>query len=443
MQTSSWCYLAQKLMVAVFTAKQSTTTTIKEFFRAHPQCGRQDREKIVSAMMAGFRHWRKVEVDTATANRYPQFSAWSIAQWHNAFSALPLDSPNETVIAQGADFLQTIQTPSAINVNGGDAQSAPMNLPSFWWEHLSAQFAEQSSAMAQAFAKRPPLDVRINPWRIDRDRAQKLIARHYAVKPLPHAPFGLRIEEESARLNKIENWHDDFAAPQELGSQWIVSACPLPKSGGLIVDYCAGAGGKTLGILARLHKTRTQSLNPTLIFACDTSSHRLEKLQARLIESKIEGVRVETCVLSPSENPQNSRLSAALPITQRLAGRANLLLVDAPCTGIGTLRRAPEIAWKLSQNEIQQLLIAQKNILESASLWVAPKGYLLYATCSWWREENENRVDAFLADHPEFSPAPLPKALQSLGLQATWRVGVNPLEHQSDGYFIALMQKTA
>jgi 16S rRNA (cytosine967-C5)-methyltransferase len=212
---------------------------------------------------------------------------------------------------------------------------------------------------------------------------------------------------------------------QDEGSQ-LLSLLLAPKRGEMVADFCAGAGGKSLAIGAIMK-------NSGRIYAFDIAEKRLQNLAARLKRSGLSNLHSQ---LLSSE--QDSKL-------KRLHGKFDKVLVDAPCSGLGTLRRNPDLKWRQQPSDIAELNEKQKAILNSAAKLVKNGGYLLYATCSILQQENQQIVAEFLAQHSEFTLVPISSVLQQqqIALQQEDYLQLLPHLHQTDGFFAALLHKQA
>jgi 16S rRNA (cytosine967-C5)-methyltransferase len=210
---------------------------------------------------------------------------------------------------------------------------------------------------------------------------------------------------------------------QDEGSQ-LVAHLVAPRRSDLVVDFCAGAGGKTLALGALM---RSQGR----LYAFDVMDRRLAKMRPRLARSGLSNVHPELIA-----NERDTRI-------KRLAGKADRVLVDAPCTGFGTLRRNPDLKWRQSEASLAELVAKQRSILDAASTLVKRGGRLVYATCSVLPEENENIVDAFLAAHPAFRIADAASELAraKIELDTGKMLKVAPDTHRCDGFFGAVLEK--
>ena len=191
-----------------------------------------------------------------------------------------------------------------------------------------------------------------------------------------------------------------------------------------MIDFCAGAGGKTLALGALMH-------NRGRLYAFDVSAARLKKLQPRLARSGLSNVHPQTIA-----NENDIRV-------KRLAGKAERVLVDAPCSGLGTLRRNPDLKWRQSPQSVEELVHKQAAILCAASGMVKPGGRLVYATCSVLAEENETIVEAFLAANPAYSIVDCDSIFeqQKIALRTGKYLRLTPHQHGTDGFFGAVLTR--
>ena len=277
-----------------------------------------------------------------------------------------------------------------------------------------------------------PLDLRVNALAEKRADVQKELAKAGIPSvATPYSPWGLRIEGKPA-LAKVEAFQRGAIEVQDEGSQLLALLLDA-KRGEMVVDFCAGAGGKTLAIGACMRNTGR-------LYAFDVSGHRLEALKPRLAKSGLSNVHPAAIAHERDER------------VKRLAGKIDRVLVDAPCSGLGTLRRNPDLKWRQSLQAVQELTAKQTAILQSSARLVKPGGRLVYATCSVLPEENEAIAEAFSAAHPDFVPLDAGEVLAQLkveqaarlcrgGESGTRYLRLWPHLHQTDGFFAAIWSK--
>jgi 16S rRNA (cytosine967-C5)-methyltransferase len=299
------------------------------------------------------------------------------------------------------------------------------NLPQWLVDPLKAQLGEQFDALADSLTRPAGLDLRVNLIKAKRAEVHKELARlGLAAEPTPHSPWGLRLADKPP-LTQLELFKEGAIEVQDEGSQLLALLLDA-RRGEMVVDFCAGAGGKTLAIGATMRNTGR-------LYAFDTSAHRLDALKPRLARSGLSNVH--PVVLA---HERDDRI-------KRLAGKIDRVLVDAPCSGLGTLRRNPDLKWRQSPKAIEEMAIKQQAILSSAARLLKPGGRLVYATCSVLREENEAIAQAFVQAHPQFEPLPVEAHLsgveQAPDLCAGGHLRLWPHRHQTDGFFAALWQR--
>ncbi|WP_342380992.1 RsmB/NOP family class I SAM-dependent RNA methyltransferase [Myxococcus stipitatus] len=298
------------------------------------------------------------------------------------------------------------------------------SLPDFLAEKFLALYGKDAARAAEAMNERAPLTIRANLLKEDRDAlAKRLAAEQVEVKPTPLSPMGLHLE---TRLNvfSLTSFREGFVEIQDEGSQLLGMLVDAPPT--RVVDACAGAGGKTLQLAAQM-KNRGD------LHAMDIDERRLDDLKKRARRAGVHNVRAQ---LIPAEGAE---VDTAL---EPLVGKADRVLVDAPCSGTGTFRRKPDARYRLTPEELEQHVARQKLLLERFSRMVKPGGRLIYGTCSVLREENEAVIEDFLSRHPEYTVRPV---AELLGAELGEKVGPGPFlrlaphTHGTDGFFGAVL----
>jgi 16S rRNA (cytosine967-C5)-methyltransferase len=297
-------------------------------------------------------------------------------------------------------------------------------LPDWIIERLRLQFAEtEVAALARGLAEPAPLDLRVNTLLAEREAVQQALAVDAIVaEPTPYSPVGLRVKGRPA-INRHPLFLTGAIEVQDEGSQ-LLGFLLAPRRHDLVVDFCAGAGGKSLmlGALMRSHGR---------IYAFDVSAARLSRLKPRLKRSGLSNIYPQVI-----RNENDIRV-------KRLAGKIDRVLVDAPCSGLGTLRRNPDLRWRQSPQSVAELALKQAAILRAAANLVKPGGRLLYATCSLLPEENEDIVTAFLEERGDFQSINCQDVLaqQGIALDAGESFRLLPHVHGTDGFFAAALQR--
>ncbi|RLJ67496.1 RsmB/NOP family class I SAM-dependent RNA methyltransferase [Sulfurisoma sediminicola] len=280
--------------------------------------------------------------------------------------------------------------------------------------------------LSRALNQPAPLDLRVNVMKLGRDEAlARVLADGINAQPCRYAPQGIRVEGRPA-LSKYPLYLDGTLEVQDEGSQ-LLGHLLAPKRGEMVVDFCAGAGGKTLALGAMMRSTGR-------LYAFDVAEKRLARLKPRVARSGLSNVHP---VLIAGENDTK---------VKRLAGKIDRVLVDAPCSGLGTLRRNPDLKWRQTPESVAELTRKQADILGGASRLLKPGGRLVYATCSILPEENEGIIDAFLATHPDFVRISANEILAKQGIVIDCAAGeldmkLAPNRHGTDGFYAAVLER--
>jgi len=277
--------------------------------------------------------------------------------------------------------------------------------------------------IGQSMQQGAPLDIRVNTLLAKReDVLQQLHDKNIEATVTPYSPIGIRLKEKIP-LNKDALFTEGRVEVQDEGSQ-LLGFLLAPKRTDMVVDFCAGAGGKTLMLSALMNSQGR-------LYAMDVSEKRLANLKPRLKRSGASNIQP---MLISHENDLK---------VKRLAGKIDRVLVDAPCSGMGTLRRNPDLKFRQSPGSIAELTVKQAAILASASRLLKKGGRLVYATCSILPEENQHIVQAFLATHPDFVLLPAGEVLQQqkIALEMGDYLELRPHLHATDGFFAAVLER--
>jgi 16S rRNA (cytosine967-C5)-methyltransferase len=302
------------------------------------------------------------------------------------------------------------------------------NLPDWLAGSLQQTLGEEFWPLVQALSESAPLDLRVNALKAKRDDVQAALTDSgFKLAPTPHSPMGLRVQGKPA-LHTQDVFVRGDVEVQDEGSQ-LLALLTDAKRGEMVVDFCAGAGGKTLALGAAMRNTGR-------LYAFDTSGHRLEALKPRMARSGLSNIHPAQIA-----HERDDRV-------KRLAGKIDRVLVDAPCSGLGTLRRNPDLKWRMSPAALEALAAQQTLILASAARLLKSGGRLVYATCSLLPIENEAVADAFTAANgQQFEVLPALTALQAAKVQGAESLVTGPYlrlwphRHQTDGFFAAVWQK--
>lgn len=306
------------------------------------------------------------------------------------------------------------------------------NLPEWLAQPLKDQLGAEFWPLAESLNLGAGLDLRVNALNAKRADVQKELAQAgIKAVPTPYSPWGLRIAGKPT-LNKLDAFTRGAFEVQDEGSQLLAMLLDA-KRGEMVVDFCAGAGGKTLAIGAGMRSTGR-------LYAFDTSAHRLDALKPRLARSGLSNVHPAAIA-----HERDDRV-------KRLSGKIDRVLVDAPCSGLGTLRRNPDLKWRQTLQSVQEMTVTQAAILQSAARLLKAGGRLVYATCSMLPQENEAIAEAFTAANQEFTPLDAGEILAGLKVEAAATLCSGgesgqrylrlwPHRHQTDGFFAAAWQR--
>lgn len=266
-----------------------------------------------------------------------------------------------------------------------------------------------------------PLDLRVNTFLAKREQVLETLRQDgIEAQPTPYSPCGIRLNGKPA-INRHPLFLSGHIEVQDEGSQ-LLGYLLAPKRGEMVVDFCAGAGGKSLLLGALMHSKGR-------LYAFDISEKRLNNLKPRFKRSGLSNLHAQRI---DSENDSKIK---------RLAGKIDRVLVDAPCSGLGTLRRNPDLKWRQSPQSIEELKTKQAAILTAAADLLKPGGRLVYATCSFLPEENQQLIQDFLSTHPQFKLLNCAQLLaqQKIPLDTGEFFQLFPKQHQTDGFFAAAL----
>jgi 16S rRNA (cytosine967-C5)-methyltransferase len=390
-------------------------TTLSRYFKDHPRLGSRERGAVAEGIYAILRN-KTFFTDFAEAGQSPTMRRLTILGLAEAVGADALGGLTEEETA----FLERIKE---IDRSLMPAQMRS-NLPKWLFDKFVAQYGEaETLALADALNQPAPLDLRVNSIRATREEVQAgLLEAPIAALPMPYAPLGLRVLKKPS-LQNLPLFKSGAIEVQDEGSQ-VLSQIVGAKRGEMVVDFCAGAGGKTLALGALMRNTGR-------LYAFDISEKRLAKLKPRLARSGLSNVHPVQIA-----HERDAKI-------KRLAGKIDRVLVDAPCSGLGTLRRNPDVKWRQKVEAVAEMQAKQASILDGAARLLKGGGRLVYATCSLLDEENEFIAQQFLAAHPEFDLVPMSVVLaeQKIALEMGDYLKLLPHKHQTDGFFAAVFQR--
>jgi 16S rRNA (cytosine967-C5)-methyltransferase len=405
---------AAELLQRILSEKIPADRQMEGYFRTHRDMGVRDRGFVAETVYGCLRERRWLEHIAGSALLLDVVAAYLLT---HGYSARALEETGFRGDARGmverARTLDKTTLPFAIQAN----------MPDWLEQRLRAQFGEaESLALALALNQPAPVDMRVNTIKARRDEVQtRLTQEGFPCEITPWSPSGLR-RHDRAPIFKTLCFKEGLFEVQDEGSQ-LLALMLEPRRQEMVVDFCAGAGGKTLHIGALMANTGT-------VYAFDVLAKRLEKLKPRLRRAGLNNVRMVTI-----SHERDARV-------QRLKGKIDRVLVDAPCSGTGTLRRNPDIKWR--DINLAELTDTQQRILAAAAELLKPGGRLVYATCSLLKEENEDIVEKFLAARPDFRALPVNEILERRHLPLSMTgdaLRLLPHLHQTDGFYAVALER--
>lgn len=407
--------LCEEALARVETFEKPADAVLSTFFREHREAGQSDRALVAETVYAALRRSRLLDaIAPRAASRRRILAIWASLLGANLRELEPLLQRSDR------DWLAEIKQAA----HGELPFEVRCDLPDWVIAAMRERFDDATLLKhAQALQQAAPLDLRVNLVKSPREAViERLAADGFRTRATPYSPAGLRLDGKPA-INRHALFLDGTIEVQDEGSQllaWMVE----PRRGEMVVDFCAGAGGKTLALGMLMRSTGR-------LYAFDISAYRLDQLKPRLARSGLSNVHPQRI-----EGERDPRI-------RRLAGKIDRVLVDAPCSGLGTLRRNPDLKWRQSPESVARMSLKQSKILEAASSLLKKGGRLVYSTCSLLRSENQGIVEAFLAAHPEFRICPAGEILarNRITLEAGDFLELWPDVHGTDGFFAAAMER--
>ena len=390
-------------------------SALTAFFRANPAMGQRDRAFISEGAFAYLR--RKRSLEAVADSTLPRRLALAVATRELGHSLRDLEGAlRNQEAAWLRDFKARLRDPLP------DAVAA--DVPDWLWDALGETYDDATrAALTRAWQAPAPFDLRVNAVKATRaDALAALTESGIDAVATPYSPLGIRVAGRPSLAG--HPWlADGRLEVQDEGSQ-LIGYLVAPRRNDMVVDFCAGAGGKTLLLGALMRSTGR-------LYAFDTNERRLAKLKPRLARSGLSNVHPQLIA-----HERDTRV-------KRLAGKIDRVLVDAPCTGFGTLRRNPDLKWRQPASAVAELVQKQKAILAGAATLVKPGGRLVYATCSVLPEENEEVVEAFVTAHPNFAPrdAAAELARAGIALDTGPSLKLRPDVHGCDGFYAAVLER--
>lgn len=417
-----------ELVALVMRFDHPADSIISRFFREHRGLGQRERATLADTAYGVLRHRNVYELMARSAPK-------GIGNVHRRLAMLAFAAPRDYL--QGAllplerAWIETCD--AQIKSGEGLLDLHKHNLPEWLAARLKAQVGEQFWPLVTSLNESAPLDLRVNTYLLNREQALKELQEttYGALKATatPFSPWGIRLQGKPA-LNLLPIFSEGRVEVQDEGSQ-LLALLTGAKRGEMVADFCAGAGGKTLALGAMMKNTGR-------LYAFDVSQKRLDSMKPRLARSGLSNIHPVAIAHERDER------------IKRLAGKMDRVLVDAPCSGLGTLRRNPDLKWRQKETDVAELSELQAKILQSAARLVKSGGRLVYATCSLLQEENEAIAQAFSEANKDFVPMDVAELLDAQKIDnsavlcsgsadsPTTYLRLWPHVHASDGFFAAV-----
>ena len=392
---------------------------MSRYFREHPNLGSRDRSLVAEGIFHALRRLATLGwvMQPAVPVRAPRFAALVTLARQHGFDAL-----EERALRGDAN---AVKHALAVNLAQAPA-SVRAELPHWLYLAITAQY-DDAAALMTALTEPAPLDLRINLIKANRDAVlEELRAHHVAATAMRYSPEGIRLSTKPA-LTQWPAYREGRIEVQDEGSQ-LIARLLQPRRGEMVVDFCAGAGGKTLALGALMRSSGR-------LYAFDINQRRLEGMGPRLKRSGLSNV-----------HPVAIRSESDIRV-KRLHGKCDRVLVDAPCSGSGTLRRNPDLKWRFDETELARVNEVQHAVLTAAARLPKAGGRLVYATCSLLARENQQVIEAFLAAHPDYRLVPAHDVLAPQGVIVEHASRFAPYFvmlphlHGSDGFFAAILER--
>ncbi|TPV99303.1 MAG: Ribosomal RNA small subunit methyltransferase B [Beijerinckiaceae bacterium] len=420
---------AIEVLEDIETRKRPAADALKDWGLAHRFAGSKDRAAIASLVFDAERN--RASSAFLMGNEAPRAIVFGVLRQTRGMDAGALAA----LCSGEAHAPPPLDQGEIERLKHADLSGAPSyvagDFPQWLEPSLSAVFGESTVAEMSALATRAPVDLRANTLKATREKVLGSLA-HLRAGPTPHSPVGLRLplapDGRGPALSAEPAYIKGLVEIQDEGSQ-LAAALALARPGEQVLDLCAGAGGKTLALAASMQ-------NKGQIHAADRDGARLLRSFARLERAGVRNVQLH----APRKDSN---------VLSHLEGRCDLVFVDAPCTGTGTWRRNPDAKWRMRPGALAIRIAEQNQALEDAARFVKPRGRILYVTCSLLREENEDRLAAFLGAHADYRSLPVREMVEMAQLPELERFAsrlgfglrLTPLTGGTDGFFIAMLMR--
>lgn len=421
---------AIEVLDAILARHQPAATALADWGKAHRFAGSGDRNAIGSLVYDALR--RRLSVGYRMGGDSPRLLALGAAA-----EAWVIPPAEIVALCDGSQHAPAVLVAEELArlVDGtleGAADHIRADIPAWLYPALVERFADKAIAQGEALSRRAPLDMRVNTLKAPPEKVLRAL-EGLGGRTMALSPYGIRIAPPagSARMPNVEveaGFQKGLFEIQDEASQLValIAAAAAP-AGAQVLDYCAGGGGKTLALAAAKG-------NKGQVHAYDADRVRLAPIYERVKRAGSHNVQVH--------DPRRGGLAG-------LEGKMDLVVVDAPCSGTGVWRRKPDSKWRLTPAQLEKRIGEQRAILAEAALYVKPGGRLAYVTCSLLLAENEAQIAEFLAARPDFRALPIAPLLADVVpadrlavTAAATSLLLTPAEHGTDGFFIAVMERS-
>ncbi len=420
------------VLTTIDTGDRPADDVAANYFRRRRYIGAKDRTHVAGHVYAVLRHraaldWWVCKYEIAIAPRTRLLAGLILIEgWRpeaitaccdgDRFRPAPLSRAEERFVRDLAT--RTLHHPEMPRAVASD-------FPGWLEPYFERVFGKGLEGEMAAMNASAPTDLRVNRLKTDRETARRALAAEGVVSdPTPLSPIGLRLHER-VPLGGLAAFKEGLVEVQDESSQ-IAALLADARPGMRVVDFCAGAGGKTLALAAGM-------ANRGKLVACEVSARRLERSAHRLRRAGVNNVE---------RRPLTGERDKWV---KRHKGSFDRVFVDVPCLGTGTWRRNPDAKWRSHLEDLFELVERQQQILRSASRLVRPGGRLIYATCSLLREEDEAQAEAFLASEPDFALLPVSRAwdetIGGVSPGGEDYLRLTPARHGTDGFFVAIFER--
>ncbi|MTI17641.1 RsmB/NOP family class I SAM-dependent RNA methyltransferase [Rhodobacteraceae bacterium RKSG542] len=412
--------------------RQPVQEALKDWGKSHRFAGSGDRVAIGNLVFDGLRH------KLSYAHRMKSESARAIALatycfgWCNSVEKLEevLSGDPHAPSALSDEEREALRGDLSAVEDAADFVKA--DIAEWLWPYFAQNFGEEAVDVGRSLSLRAPIDLRVNLIKSNREKLLKRLS-HLNAEACEVSPVGLRLEpvtgpRKSPHVQAEEGFRKGWFELQDEASQ-IAGVLVGAQPGEQVLDLCAGGGGKSLALAGQMD-------NKGQIYAFDSNKLRLAPLYERMARAGVRNIQV---------------IDPATGSLDKLEGRMDRVMVDAPCSGTGVWRRRPDTKWRVTPNALEGRVEDQKTVLDNATRFVRVGGVLVYATCSLLPVENQDQVSAFLARHPEFRQVDMAPAWEATfgAVERKPIVGegghltLTPYHTHTDGFFIAMFERVS